>query len=179
MIELPVDIRGSAINSKRIFLSATPLVLISTISNQLQHAILSIGNTCQVTSFKKPLTSENATNQNIFLCGDVTFKEIPTFLRGLKSKQSFMNEFNPGHDDSWVILRVSEERSGDFLFECLFSTDIDNTGLNIMHSSWCEPEAAEIRFSKSKSFKVKHSPESQQINNSRIVDINSDFEFIN
>lgn len=179
MIELPVDIKESAINSKRIFLSATPLVLISTISNQLQHAILSIGNTCQVTSFKKPLSSENATNQNIFLCGDVSFKEIPTFLRGLKSKHSVMNEFNSGHDDSWIILRVSEEKCGDFVFECLFSADIDNTGLNIMHSSWCEPETAESRFSKSKTFKAMHSPESHQINNSRIVDSNSDFEFIN
>lgn len=179
MIDLPVAIKESAVNSKRIFLSASPLVLISAVSIQLQDGIQAIGNTCQISSFKKPLSPENSTDQNIFLCGDVSFKEIPSFLRGLEFQQNLADDFNPVYDASWMIVRVTQDKTGDYIFDTLFFQDIDQTGLNILHSSWCEPETAESRFSKSKTFKIEQSKEHHQINNSRIVDNNSDFEFIN
>lgn len=179
MIEIPENLKEAIIKSEKIFLSAGPLIIISDVSKQLQELIQDAGIACHIISFKKLLSESNTIGHKIFLCGDVNFKEIPSFLRGMQSDSNNESVENLTFKSPWVVIRVSQEKSGDLTFESLNSCDIDDTNLSITHSSWAVTGAAEIRFLQNKTYKVSPSNLIHHGDTSREIDLDSDMEFIN
>jgi len=132
----PEQLKQVILNSNQVFLSASPIL-------ELTDLTLSVENLSRVASRDIMISSlqrlqQDALNSDtpiIVVCGDVSLREMPSYLNDYLVQNNSENPLHLLNDVSWVAIRMTSLHD-HVTFDYLSSVNINEPDITLFDTSW-------------------------------------------